>query len=166
MKIWKDIKDHKGYRVSSDGKIRSWRTPELKTRINKYGYEVVLLHGNKHCLVHRLIAIAFIQNPEKKPCINHKNGIKHDNRIGNLEWVTYSENMIHSFALGLQVVGSGDQNHLSKAVNQYTFDGYFLKRYGSQREAAKENGFIGSGNISAACKGKLKVAYGYKWEYA
>ena len=76
----------------------------MKTRLNQKGYPqvgIVLEKKYKHKSIHRLVAEAFIPNPENKPCINHINGIKNDNRIENLEWCTYYENNIHAVKTGL-----------------------------------------------------------------
>lgn len=103
QKIWKDIIGYEGlYQISNFGKIK--RLVSIKcnkerflsiTKDRKYGYCRVMLCKNnksKRFLIHRLIAEHFIPNPENKPCIDHINGIKDDNRIENLRWCTYKEN--------------------------------------------------------------------------
>ena len=101
--IWKPIKGYTGfYEVSNFGKVRriykNGKTKILKPRINHRGYERVCLSRNykrKEFCVHRLVGNAFIANELNKPQINHINGIKTDNNMNNLEWVTPQENCIH-----------------------------------------------------------------------
>lgn len=97
---WRDIAGYEGiYQVSDQGHIRNVkRGRERQLHYNNNGYvQVVLSRENKreHPLVHRLVALAFIPNPEGKPQINHKNGVKTDNRPDNLEWCTMGENLKH-----------------------------------------------------------------------
>lgn len=106
--VWKDIIDYNGeYQISNLGRIKSFKynTPKiLAPYVNSTGYVMAYLQKGpkrKGFLLHRQIAIHFIPNLENKPCINHRNGIKTDNSLSNLEWCTYSENMKHAFDNGL-----------------------------------------------------------------
>ena len=95
--VWKDIVGYEGiYQVSNFGRVKNTETGRImKTYKDKYGYITTSISykgKTKHFLIHRLIAKAFIPNPENKPHINHINTIRDDNRIENLEWVTRKEN--------------------------------------------------------------------------
>lgn len=104
MEIYKDVIGTNGdYQVSNLGNVKSLRFN--KERILKYGYNKktgyvnVCINGKKY-YIHRLMAQTFISNYDNKPCVNHINGIKNDNRVENLEWVTQKENINHAWSLG------------------------------------------------------------------
>ena len=98
---WKKVDET--YSVSSAGRVRNDQTKVIRrTNVNKFGYERVTLTGNKSHLIHRLVAEAFIPNPEKLPEVNHKDGVKTNNHVDNLEWCTEEYNLRHAGDLGLR----------------------------------------------------------------
>ncbi len=146
LQIWKPILAYEGYyeintlgnvRRKSRAKRKRKHTPiligkSLSTRINNFGYVEVRLSKNGKTstkFIHKLLGQVFIPNTENKPQINHKNGIKHDNRLENLEWVTNSENMIHAYSTGL----------LKKVVRP-VIDNCSNHEYNNTKEAAKQCG--------------------------
>lgn len=140
--IWKPIEGYeKRYKISNLGNVkRLFRYHEkvLKLCLKKSGYLYVHLN-DKNFRVHRLVAKAFIKNPQNKPDVNHKNGIKTDNTVFNLEWVTRSENTKHAiYVLGVQnnlFVNGVPRNN--KKILQYDLNNNFLKEWLSIAEAAK-----------------------------
>lgn len=175
------IKDFPDYYATDTGCIYSRRAgkyynaghriKKVSLRISNRGYLLCDFYkGYRRYTknIHRLIAKAFIPNPENKPEINHKNGNKTDNRVENLEWCTRSENMKHLYSvLGKKSPGIGrfgKLNHRSKAVAQIK-DGITIAIYDSALEATRQTG-VNQGNLSACCRGERTSAGGFLWKYA
>ena len=171
--IWKPIPGYEGlYEVSNLGRVKSLGKNLYNINENTYsfhayshimkpstnkGYLQVNLSKNgvlKCIKVHRLVAMAYIPNPNNYPQVNHKNEIRNDNRVENLEWCNNKYNSNY-----------GSRNaKLSKKVAQYTKDDVFVNEFKSCIEVEKQLGFS-NGHISKCCLGKRKSAYGYHWRY-
>lgn len=132
----------------------------LPLHINKRnGYMYVYLNKNakgKYCRVHRLIAEAFIDNPNNLPQVNHIDGNKQNNRVDNLEWCTSKENIKHSYKLGLS-------NNYKIKVNQYDLKGELVGKFKSISEASIKTG-VSMGDISQCINGKRKTANKFVWK--
>lgn len=181
--IWKNIKWYEWrYLVSNLWRVKSIINKEiiLKPHFCKYWYMKINLSLNnksKSYKVHRLVAIAFIENPDNKIQVNHKNWIKHDNLLDNLEWCTRSENMKHAWNTWLKTIENNHfiSNHPNKwkfwkdhynhiGVNQYSKEWTFIKRWDSLSDITRTLWFP-QWNIVSCCKLRLKTAYGYSWRY-
>ena len=143
------------YIIDESGNVYRKLTPNESKR----GYLRLGLRGNgerKWFAVHRLVAQAFLPNPDNKPYVNHIDGDKTNNRVENLEWCSQSENMLHAFRTGLK-----HPPH-PKRVRQYSIEGEFIREYPSREEAARCVGAFGS-NINKAIRNKT-ICAGYLWE--
>ena len=122
MEIWKDVIGYEGhYQVSNFGNVRSIKFGKIlpiKER-TEFGYKKFMLRKPNHkkiVFTHRIVAESFIDNPHKKPFVNHKNSLKNDNTVENLEWCTASENLKHSFTHGKNSQ-TGERNANSKLTD-------------------------------------------------
>lgn len=154
MEIWKDIEGYEDlYEVSDEGNVRNKNTGKLlKPGKNNRGYLCVHLSKDgisKHKTIHRLVAKAFIPNPNNESEVDHIDKNRSNNNVDNLRWVNHQENIDHSN---------------SKAVNQYFPNGKLFATYKSTQEASRQTG-ISQGNICQCCLGKIKSACGFIWKY-
>lgn len=160
--IWKDIPGYEGlYKVSSFGNVFSLRCNRcLKQHPVNGGYLLVPLSSDKRklWLVHRLVAIAFIPNPDNLPEVNHKDENTTNNCVKNLEWCTRKYNAHYGTALQRMAATN------SKPVEQLKA-GKVVKKYESIKAAGEECGFD-RGNISKCCTGKSRTYKGYEWRFA
>ena len=171
---WKDIPGYEGYyQVSNLGRVRiisyidkrGWKrkTKLLTLNIDKNNYCRVGLtkaYKRKYYQVHRLVAQAFIPNPENKPQVNHKDSDRTNNNVNNLEWMTCSENNKYAYDFGKRIKKFGKDHHKSKKVIQYTKDGIEIKKFDSLTECAKELK-LNEPSISMVCSGKRQTCGGY-----
>ncbi len=151
--IWENINGFANYQISSYGRIYNKKTKYFKKlTINKKGYITTILQDgyiNKGYRVHRLVAKAFIPNPENKLYVNHINGIKNDNRKENLNWSTNSENSQHAYNTGLTTTKTGIYNKNSKLTEKQVLEIYHAE--GSHEKIGKHF------NISRRTVGDIKA---------
>ena len=191
--IWKDIEGYEGlYQVSNFGKVRSldrynskgcWIKGCILEPTNCKGYlQIVLfLNGKKsYYYIHRIVAEAFLPNPDNKPEIDHINTDKTDNTVWlnedgsvnydktNLRWVTHTENMNNPLTRKKQSTRFkgkiGHNTPASKIIAQLDKNGKLLKVWLCAMDAVRQEGYTQE-HISSCCKGTLKTHKGYKWQY-
>ena len=182
--VWKDIPSYEGYyMVSNKGRVKSLprngtiRTERIMKQKNLNGYMTVHLRKSgysKHRKVHRMVAKAFIEKVPGKEIINHKDGVKDNNNVENLEWCTHSENTHHAYDTGLMEVDLEQLKEAqrrsvkstSKPVLQISSEGALVNEFSSIRQASLHMGVQSCNMIGDVCRGKRKTYKGYKWEFA
>jgi hypothetical protein len=149
--------------------LRKSRNLKIHIGNNGYYYTDLQVNGERKTIaIHRLIADAFIPNPENKLTVNHIDGVKLNCSILNLEWATYSENNKHAIDIGLRkspwTNKFGIDNPRSKPIIQLDKIGNVLNKYINAREAQQKTG-VSYKHISSCCIGNRKTSGGYKWKF-
>ena len=180
---WKDIPGFEGfYQVSDAGSVRNKRTlKQVKPYLNGNGYCIVGLYSRKHsktihCRVHRLVAKTFIENPQNKRTVNHKDGNKTNNNATNLEWATHKENLRHAHDTGLIVASQKQREVAAKSMRKNRLFAKNKKRcfleddmgnrvyFSSIAEGAAYVEGVSSGVVNS-CKKKKQTYKGFWWGY-
>ncbi len=189
--VWKPVVGFEDtYLVSDKGQVWSVRNKKiLKPKLMKTGYCRVSLSVNGYredLLIHRIVALAFITNPNDKPTVNHINEYKTDNRVENLEWATTYEQNVYGTRIERAAASTNwcdrtakiDYAEVAKKhkyyeinrkqmrpVLQFDKHGIFIARHKGVAEAARSLG-IGASHICCCIKGRRKTCGGYQWKYA
>lgn len=165
--IWKDVVGFEGlYMVSNYGRVKNCRTGKIMKPFERKGYLRIGLTKNHKQIkypVHRLVAMAFIPNPNNLPFVNHKDENKFNNCVDNLEWCTAQYNNTYGNRIE-KYVKTNTNGKCSKSVFQYSTDDKLIKEWPSTMEIQRQTGYS-CGNISKCCSGKYKQAYGFIWRY-
>lgn len=181
VEFWKDINDYEGlYQVSNLGRVKSltrilkdgrkWEEKIIKPGNNGHGYLQVNLHKNgkqKNFFIHRLVAEAFIPNPDNLPYVNHKDEDKTNNLVSNIEWCTHEYNINYGTRneRASKTMSGVYNTKKSKTVLQLRKNGSLVRVWPSASEVERQLQF-NQGSISKCCLGERHSAYGYKWCYA
>jgi hypothetical protein len=176
QEVWKDIQDYEGlYQVSNLGRIKSLprngtinSNRILKQFIKNSGYCCVILSKNNMTVcktVHRMVAQAFLNNPNCYPVINHKDENKLNNNVNNLEWCTQKYNINYGVCREKMSKNHSHKGRKGKPINQFDKDMNLINTFKSITEAG-EKLKINYKNICMCCKGQRKTAGNYIWEYA
>lgn len=175
--IWKDVVGYEGYyQISNLGRVKSVerycrnklvglqlvKEKIRKTTSTTAGYEYVVLAKkgkNKTCLIHRLVAEAFLPNPNNLKCVNHKDENPHNNNVDNLEWCTYAYNNTYK-----DIHLRRNLDNIARKIIQYDLDMNEIKRWNTISEAAKFYNTYSS-NIIKCCRGERNHVVGFKWRF-
>ena len=176
QEIWKAVIGYESYyEVSSFGRVKRIKSKNRpiekirKIQYKKNGYAVIMIsiaQKFKLAHIHRLVAMAFIPNPDNKPQVNHKDMDKTNNHLENLEWCTHQENMAHAIKNKKWSNNAkyGKENARSRKIIQYNKNGDKVKEWDNISRASEKMN-ISPGEITICCQGKRKSAGGFQWRY-
>lgn len=159
--VWKDIQGYEGlYKVSSLGRVKNKRGLIMSPKIHHRGYIQIGLYKDKkskNLYIHRLVAQAFIPNPDNLPYVNHKDENKLNDRADNLEWCTPEYNNSYGDFIKKSMQSA-------KPLYQLDMNGNIIKEFNSAHQVQKVLGYNRRA-IIGCCEGNCKTAYGYIWKY-
>lgn len=183
FELWKDVPGFEGvYKISSFGRLKSYKTNKklgyiLSNKNGKGGYLSVVLEYRKkkrYTRMHRLVAEAFIENPNSLPQVNHKDGDKQNNFVDNLEWVSGKQNVVHAIKMKPSML-RGMVNHnrfiRPKTIVQLTLRGEYIAEYPNSVEAQKATGVCQRNILQVASREEYKPgmtrkqAGGFRWVF-
>ena len=169
MENWRLIDENSKYEVNNEGQVRNVKTGRLlKPFLSHNGYLKVSL-GGKNRMIHRLVALAFLPNPNNYPFINHKDEDKENNSVENLEWCTakYNINYGKRTSRFIETINTKRKirPYLYRPVLQYSLDGKFIQEFPSIKAAAQAINAKNDSGIGLCCRGKYRYAMGYIWRY-
>lgn len=185
IELWQNLSDYPGYAVSSLGRIKSLARVVPKgqsamkireriraTHVNTAGYPIVRMKRVdgliRTVVIHRLLAKAFIPNFDKKPQVNHKNGVRTENTIHNLEWCTVTENVRHSYRPdGIRSSSKETYHNNSKLTKTDAIDIALRLASGFSKEAIQKEFGISRSTVSKISRRKawIKTTSGISWEH-
>jgi len=170
--IWKQVPWYENYEINNIWECTNTKFNRvLKLNYTMTWYKKIRVSKNnipKSLLVHRLVAELFIREPKENEQVNHKNWVKDDNRVENLEWCTASKNQKHRYDVLWQEWNNKwkfwKYAVCSKKVNQYSIDWKFIKTWGSLIDVTRQLWILWQ-NIWATCSWRQKSAGGFIWKY-
>jgi hypothetical protein len=183
--VWKDVAiENLGeyYQVSNYGRVKSKECKivqphSVTKKMTTYHYKQKMLYigswdgygrvclGNNHYRVHRLVLMTFGSFPiSDKMQVNHIDGNKANNHIGNLEWVTSQENVIHAYKNNLTNLPKGKDHYKSITIGKFSLDGDLLEKFDCATQIKEKYGY-NIKNIQSVAKGRRKTANNFIWKY-
>lgn len=171
VEIWKPVKGYESYQVSNLGRLKRG-SRFLRGTLDKNGYCDVMLcedKKKKHMRLHRLVAQAFVPNPNNLDTVDHIDSDKNNNKSNNLQWLSRKDNTLKSHIERGHIIGGKRKKYgkkpgetLRQPIIQLSLDGYVIEEFISMMDAERKTG-INSGNISNCVNGKKKTAGGFIW---